>query len=886
MSTARRRVLVRRRHLVSLIAALSVAVGGVLVAPARDADAAAADSSVASVASRSFAETAAGIRPTANLSNFQAGNIISDAVFFNSGTIDEAQIQAFLESKVPRCESGYTCLKDWYDTSRTTTADAMCGAYSGGVRERASRIIYRVAQACGINPQVILATLQKEQGLVTHVWPSDWRYTIAMGQGCPDTAACDERYYGFFNQVMGAAWQFKRYGNPPGTSKYFTWYAPGRTWNVRYNPNEGCGSSPVFIQNQATANLYYYTPYQPNAAALRAGYGEGDGCSAYGNRNFYNYFTDWFGSTQRDPVAEIEWEYQAQGGLSGLGAPTSSVATLYQNGGGFGRAYEKGSIYWNYSSGAKTVRVGPLQDYYFARSGADGDMGWPILNQESLNVASGSGVAQLFSGGSLYAGPAGTFIVREPLRGGYFSLNGAAGALGWPTGDQSCASGVCRQSFQSGAVISSSAGVYPLTDPVRAAFDAAGGVSGSWGVPVSGLMALPYFGGGFGQAFANGSAYYRSDGAVYHVSGPIRDRYFAQGGAAGALGFPSGAQQCANASTCQQQFQFGWVLWTSAGGARIGDPAIDAAYAAAGGAGGSLGARTNLFLYYSYNGGGFAEGFANGAIFYKPGVGAAYPVTGSVRDAYFAAGGAAGRYGWPTSAMTCADGTCTQNFEGGRIVVTASGALAVTDPVRAAFDAAGGVSGSWGVPVSGLMALPYFGGGFGQAFANGSAYYRSDGAVYHVSGPIRDRYFAQGGAAGALGFPSGAQQCANASTCQQQFQFGWVLWTSAGGARIGDPAIDAAYAAAGGAGGSLGARTNLFLYYSYNGGGFAEGFANGAIFYKPGVGAAYPVTGSVRDAYFAAGGAAGRYGWPTSAMTCADGTCTQNFEGGAVTASG
>ena len=77
------------------------------------------------------------------------------------------QIQSFLESKVPVCQSGYTCLKDWYDTSRTTTADAMCGAYSGGIRERASTIIYKVAQACGINPQVLLATLQKEQGLVT-----------------------------------------------------------------------------------------------------------------------------------------------------------------------------------------------------------------------------------------------------------------------------------------------------------------------------------------------------------------------------------------------------------------------------------------------------------------------------------------------------------------------------------------------------------------------------------------------------------------------------------------------------------------------------------------------------------------------------------------------
>ena len=234
----------------------------------------------------------------ADLSTFEPGNIVSNEVFFASGTMTEAEIQEFLVEQVPACQSGYTCLKDWYDTSRTTSADAMCGAYAGGTRERASRIIYKVAQACGINPQVILVTLQKEQGLVTHTWPSEWRYTAAMGQGCPDTAACDSQYYGFFNQVFGAAWQFKRYANPSGTSQYFTWYAPGNTWNILYNPDRACGSSPVYVQNQATANLYYYTPYQPNAAAIRAGYGLGDSCSSYGNRNFFNYFTDWFGSTQ------------------------------------------------------------------------------------------------------------------------------------------------------------------------------------------------------------------------------------------------------------------------------------------------------------------------------------------------------------------------------------------------------------------------------------------------------------------------------------------------------------------------------------------------------------------------------------------------------------
>ena len=207
-----------------------------------------------------------------------------------------------------------------------------------------------------------------------------------------------------------------------------------------------------YIQNQATANLYYYTPYQPNAAALRAGYGEGDGCSAYGNRNFYQYFTDWFGSTQRDPAAEIDAEYHGAGWRRrSRRRAVSGVLTLTQNGGGYARAYAAGSIYWSTSTGAKTVLAGPLRDYYFGRSGADGDMGWPAVNQQSLTTASGSGVAQLFTGGSLYSSAKGTFIVRDPLRGAYFAYDGALGRLGWPTSDQTCGAGVCTQQFEGGS---------------------------------------------------------------------------------------------------------------------------------------------------------------------------------------------------------------------------------------------------------------------------------------------------------------------------------------------------------------------------------------------------------------------------------------------------
>jgi hypothetical protein len=233
-----------------------------------------------------------------SLVGFNAGNIISDAVFTNKKTLSEAQIQTFLNSKVGTCQSGYVCLKNLKVATQSKSADAYCSGYSGAANETAARIIYRVAQACNINPQVLIVMLQKEQGLVTHTWPSSYRYNAAMGQACPDTAPCDTAYAGFFAQVYGAARQMQIYLE----GKWFQWYKAGKTWQIQYHPDRTrCGTGPVYIANKATEALYYYTPYQPNASALRAGYGEGDSCGSYGNRNFYNYFTDWFGSTQSSP---------------------------------------------------------------------------------------------------------------------------------------------------------------------------------------------------------------------------------------------------------------------------------------------------------------------------------------------------------------------------------------------------------------------------------------------------------------------------------------------------------------------------------------------------------------------------------------------------------
>ena len=247
---------------------------------------------------------AASVTPTSSAAaadgaDFDPGMIISDEVFYNSSTMTAAQVQAFLNARVPTCSSGYVCLKDYRQATQSQPARAEgCAPYAGQPSESAAQIIANVATACGINPQALIVLLEKEQGIVSDATPAERQYRSATGYGCPDTAVCDSVYYGFFNQLYHAAWQFKKYRANPSIRGY----QAGRINTIPWHPNAACGTSQVYIANQATAGLYVYTPYRPNAAALANLYGTGDGCSSYGNRNFWRMFTDWFGSTRTASV--------------------------------------------------------------------------------------------------------------------------------------------------------------------------------------------------------------------------------------------------------------------------------------------------------------------------------------------------------------------------------------------------------------------------------------------------------------------------------------------------------------------------------------------------------------------------------------------------------
>jgi len=241
-------------------------------------------------------------------SQFDPAEIISDANFYDAAAMSQTEIQSFLTGQASCGNS--LCLSAGRFPTSSKAADAMCRPYSGGGDETAAAIIFKVQQACSISAKVILVTLQKEQGLITTSAPTTTQIYKAMGYACPDTAACDTTYYGLFNQVYSAAHQFQRYGNPPGTSNYFTWFPVGSPSAVQYNPTPppACKAPVITIRNKATAALYYYTPYQPDAEALANLYGRGGDCSSYGNRNFWVYYNQWFGDPVGggNPVGNVE----------------------------------------------------------------------------------------------------------------------------------------------------------------------------------------------------------------------------------------------------------------------------------------------------------------------------------------------------------------------------------------------------------------------------------------------------------------------------------------------------------------------------------------------------------------------------------------------------
>lgn len=195
---------------------------------------------------------------------YNRNTLCTDPAFINVSTLSAPGIQNFLSLKG-------SFLKNFSQNGRT-----------------AAQIIYDASRANGINPIAILATIQKEEGIIYGANAANYNQTRvewAMGYGYTDSKIYDQ-YKGFTTQIDYGTWQLRR--------NYDYWAANGSEWNV--GKTMVIDGKTVTFTNRCTSSLYRYTPHLG------------------GNYNFNYYFNAWGGEGYYDA------QYVAQGPYSGPGA--------------------------------------------------------------------------------------------------------------------------------------------------------------------------------------------------------------------------------------------------------------------------------------------------------------------------------------------------------------------------------------------------------------------------------------------------------------------------------------------------------------------------------------------------------------------------------------
>lgn len=544
----------------------------------------------------------------ANAWDFDAGYIISDANFYDSNAMNAGDVQAFLNQHVPTCEpwreaqiggdaSTITCLKNYAMQTLGKGADAYCSGYQSQW-QTAAQIIDGVARSCGISQKVLLVMLQKENALVDHTWPSPWRYQTAMGYGCPDGAKCDEDYFGFFNQVYRAAWQYKVYAAKPNDFRY----KAGQNNYIQWSPTAACGGSTVYIRNQATASLYNYTPYQPNDAAKNAGYGEGDDCSSYGNRNFFLWYSDWFGNPTGYAVKGAirdKWLNTAT-----LGAPTSNERPASQ--GGFTQDFQYGTVAWSPKTGSHVVQ-NAIRTRWGAIGWVDGVLGYPITDETCTGSASTIWCKQGFQLGEITWQPT---TGAQPIKGAIRQKWYTTAGLGFPTeSERQPTSRGYAQDFQSGTIAwTPSQGAQSVTGAIRSEWGRNGWAPGWIGYPVHAEqctwdVGLPHC----QQQFDRATITWMSSVGTFRVTGAIQELWYSERG----LGYPLQNERRLSFDVYAQDFQGGTITWSPTTGAWATRGALRSLWGSYGWDQGPLGlpisgesySRTNQLWYQDFQGG-------------------------------------------------------------------------------------------------------------------------------------------------------------------------------------------------------------------------------------------------------------------------------------------
>lgn len=246
---------------------------------------------------------------------YEGGWLIDDAVFLNAKAMNANQIQSFLSSKGSglatrsfklQCYGANSKERQWY-----TEVGAPCDQSIS-----AARIIYYASQVYGVNPQVVLATLQKEQSLITTKNPTSWQINQAMGYACPTSGNCSGNST-FSYQIDSGVWALRYHYER--ANRNYNWWSPSSNnyWvcgskkhlyspslypsqRVTFYDTNGVQYRIHLIKNAATAAMYCYTPHAYNNPQGLYGLPRFGHTGLYytGSYNFVSAFESWFGSTR------------------------------------------------------------------------------------------------------------------------------------------------------------------------------------------------------------------------------------------------------------------------------------------------------------------------------------------------------------------------------------------------------------------------------------------------------------------------------------------------------------------------------------------------------------------------------------------------------------
>ena len=496
-----------------------------------------------------------GKQAKAYLAGYDDSNIMTDFVMSNTTTMSERNIWDFLHSKNPCNDRNLAkAVKGYHYNIRDGHFVCMADEMFSG--QTTSHIIWQAAQDYRINPQVLLVVLEKEQRLISDTFPSNLEYNHATGFNCPDDGkGCRPEHAGFINQVRSAA-AFFREVLDGGWSNYPAY----ETSNILYHPNRSCGSKRVYVANRATSALYRYTPYVPNQAALRANWGYGDACSAYGNRNFYNMFTNWFGSTrQYDTKGAIRERYNQI--AQQLGQPTNAEYcpekdTCWQD-------FRYGVIIWHEGTGAWESKGGIRERW--ARMGYQGGaMGYPT----GPEVWDGQGWWQNYERGAIVGtAKLGFWESKGGIRERWVRMGYQGGAAGYPTGPEVWDGQGWWQNYERGAIVGTTkTGFWESKGGIRERWAKLGWQGGAMGYPTGPEV---WDGRGWWQNYERGAIVGTAKTGFWESKGGIRGVWHKIGWQGGKAGYPISQEYYDGNKSWHQDYEHGTIYFSDYTGGRF-----------------------------------------------------------------------------------------------------------------------------------------------------------------------------------------------------------------------------------------------------------------------------------------------------------------------------